>query len=53
VNIPADDNEIPRIVVKRFSYEEPYYTQVEIAAWNGSYGGKLDIYCEVDDLNKI
>lgn len=49
----ANMEDVPRIIVKRFPYEEPYHTQVEFGAWNGFYGGSLDIYCAVDDLREI
>jgi hypothetical protein len=43
----------PWIVVKRFPYEEPYHTQVEVAASNGLFTGVLDFYCGVDELKEI
>jgi hypothetical protein len=42
-----------RIVVERFPYEEPHHTQLSIAASNGSYSGRLEIYCNVDTLREI
>jgi hypothetical protein len=41
------------VIVKRFPYEEPHLTQLEIAASNGLFSGTLDLYCGVDDLQKI
>lgn len=43
----------PWILVKRVPYEEPYHTQVEVAASNGLFAGGLDFYCGVDDLKEI
>lgn len=41
------------IIVQRFPYEEPYHTQVSIAASNGRYSGQIEIYCAVDTLREI
>lgn len=39
--------------IRRIPYEEPFHTQLEIAASNGSFFGRTDIYCNVSDLAEI
>ena len=41
------------LIVKRYPYEEPYHTQLEFVATNGIFSGGTDIYCNVEDLEKI
>jgi len=43
----------PRIVAQRFPYEEPYHTELSIAASNGRYSGHIQIYCGVDAIQEI
>lgn len=39
--------------VCRLPYEEPYHIQLEITASNGVFTGSTDIYCNVNNLEKI
>ena len=39
--------------IRRLPYEEPFCTQLEISASNGSFSGSTDIYCNVSDLADI
>jgi hypothetical protein len=41
------------VLVRRLPYEEPHHTQFAISAWNGMYGGSIEIYCAVDTLRAI
>src|SRR5687767_11277174 len=41
------------IIVRRFLYEEPHHTQLEFIVSNGSFYGRTDIYCNVEDLKEI
>lgn len=43
----------PFLTVRRRPYEEPYNTQLEFTVSNGVFGGRVDIYCNVDDLADI
>jgi hypothetical protein len=43
----------PRIIVRRYPYEEPYHTQVEFVVSNGGFRGSTDLYCSVEDLGEI
>lgn len=38
------------IHIRRIPYEEPYHTQLEFRASNGTFTGAMDFYCHVDDL---
>jgi hypothetical protein len=46
-------NSRPWVLVRRFPCEEPHPTQLSISAWNGVYGGSIEIYCAVDTLQAI
>jgi hypothetical protein len=46
-------DEAPWIAVKRCPYEEPHHTQIEVGAWNGAFGGAVDIYCSVRTIGEI
>lgn len=41
------------LVVRRYLYEEPHHTQLELVVSNGNFSGSTDIYCSVDDLSEI
>lgn len=41
------------IQIRRRPYEEPYHTQLEVAASNGAFSGFTDIYCGVKELGEI
>lgn len=43
----------PFLRVRRYLYEEPLNTQIEISASNGFFAGTTDIYCAVQDLAEI
>ena len=43
----------PFLTVRRYPYEEPLNTQIEISASNGFFAGTTDIYCAVQDLVEI
>jgi hypothetical protein len=46
-------DETPWIAVKRFPYEEPYATCIEVRAWSGDFGGAATIFCNVTTLGEI
>jgi hypothetical protein len=41
------------IAVKRFPYEEPYHTHLDIEASNGAYAGAIDFSCGVDEIREV
>lgn len=41
------------IRIQRFPYEEPYHVQLDIAAENGRFSGRLDFYTGVQELKKL
>jgi hypothetical protein len=42
------------LIVRRHPYEEPYLTELEVIATNGSFAGRRrGIYCNVEDLAEI
>jgi hypothetical protein len=43
----------PFLTIQRFPYEEPYHTHIQLTASNGSFGGSVDFYCNVDDFGQI
>ena len=43
----------PRIIVKRYPYEEPYHLQLEFFVSNGRFSGNTDFYCNTEDLKTI
>lgn len=43
----------PKIVVKRYPYEEPYTIQLVFIVSNGVFSGNTDIYCNSEDLKTI
>jgi hypothetical protein len=46
--------EVPKIIIRRYPYEEPYNTSLAITATNGVFGGSIDdIYCAVEQLGEI
>ena len=49
----TDSRRTAFVAVARFPYEEPYHTQLRIAASNGEYSGRLDLYCGVNELLEI
>lgn len=42
-----------KIIVRRHEYEEPYHTQLEFIISNGKFSFTADLYCSVDDIQKI
>ena len=45
--------ETPYIHIRRIPYEEPYHTQLEFRASNGTFAGVVDFYCNLDDLAEM
>jgi len=43
----------PFLIVRRYPYEEPFHTHIEISASNGPFAGTTDVYCNVEDLAEI
>ena len=43
----------PRIIIRRFPYEEPYHAHLEFELDNGLFRAKTDIYCNVGDIAAI
>src|SRR5580765_1020838 len=43
----------PFIVIRRFPYEEPHHLNLVISASNGAASGKLEYYCNAEDLVEI
>lgn len=42
-----------KLIVRRHEYEEPYHTQLEFIASNGSFYASTDIYCGVQQIREI
>jgi hypothetical protein len=40
----------PGIILRRYPYEEPYHLNLVLTACNGVFGGRLEYYCNADDL---
>lgn len=41
------------IDIVRYPYEEPYHLRLVVTASNGSHQGRLEIYCNADDLSNF
>jgi hypothetical protein len=46
-------NHEPWIRVERAPYEEPYHTHISISVSNGTFSGRTDLYCGVEELMDI
>lgn len=42
-----------KIIVRRYEYEEPYHAQLEFIISNGKFSSTVDLYCTVNDIEKI
>jgi hypothetical protein len=40
----------PGIILRRYPYEEPYHLNMVLTVCNGVFGGRLEYYCNADDL---
>lgn len=41
------------LTVRRYPYEEPHHTQIEVIASNGDFTARTDFYCNVSELAAI
>ncbi len=41
------------IAIQRYPYEEPYHLNLAITASNGIFRGRLEYYCNTDDLQQM
>ena len=43
----------PKLIVRRFPFEEPYHAHLEFEVDNGSFVGQTDFYCNTREIAEI